>query len=204
MQQASLNLVRAIAQAAKNKLRLLFTLCIVLLALQQSSRAQWSKLEGRFTNYDVRDGLSDRGCNVAVEGKDSFIWIGTNEGLNRFDGEHFKHYFYDENDSSSIIGNIVIDLQAVDSGLWVATTNGLCFYNHYLDNFERFSFDHFAENGKMGHIKNIFPDGTGKLFLGFFKTKVNTGGLLLFDPKTKTANNLPSTFKMKKHICFQH
>lgn len=160
---------------------------LLALAFQHKAAAQWRKLEGRFTNYDVLDGLSDRGCNVAIEGKDQLIWIGTNEGLNRFDGAHFKHYFFDENDPTSISGNIVLDLLPVDSGLWVATTNGLCFYNHYLDQFERFSFDHYSKSGNMAHIKNIFPDGTGKLFLGFFKTKVNAGGLLLFDPKTKTA-----------------
>ncbi len=166
-------------------------LCLMLsafffLAITTKSQAQWQKLEGRFTNYDVLDGLSDRGCNVAIEGNDGFIWIGTNEGLNRFDGEVFKHYFFDQNDTNSLIGNIVIDIEKSDSGLWIGTSNGLCFYNHFQDQFERFDFNHFSESGKMSHIKNIFPNGKGQLFLAFYKSKVSEGGLLLFDPKTKT------------------
>jgi ligand-binding sensor domain-containing protein len=164
---------------------LILCLCFFF-ALSSKTNAQWQKLEGRFTNYDVLDGLSDRGCNVAVEGNDGFIWIGTNEGLNRFDGEVFKHYFYDQNDTNSLIGNIVIDIEKSDSGLWIGTSNGLCFYNHFQDQFERFDFSHFSENGKMSHIKNIFPNGKGQLFLAFYKSKVSEGGLLLFDPKTKT------------------
>lgn len=75
--QRAINRAPVFAHCARKQFGLSLALCAVLLCSVLFSSAQWQKLEGRFANYDVLNGLSDRGCNVAVEGKDSFIWIGS-------------------------------------------------------------------------------------------------------------------------------
>lgn len=60
-----------------------------------------------------------------------FIWVGTEDGLNRYDGYNFHIFSFDPNDSSSIANNVIRALAADDSGnLWIGTSfGGLNKYN---------------------------------------------------------------------------
>ena len=58
-----------------------------------------------------------------------FVWIGTEYGLNKFDGVQFTQYLNKENDATSLLGNIVRELFVDrDQRLWVGCSNGLQYY----------------------------------------------------------------------------
>jgi len=65
-----------------------------------------------------------------------FLWIGTTEGLFRFDGQSVYPYFHSENDSTTIPANKIYKL-FVDrkKNVWICTSDGLCLYNPEYDNF---------------------------------------------------------------------
>ncbi|WP_223295960.1 EAL domain-containing protein [Shewanella sediminis] len=84
--------------------------------------------------YSVPEGLSQSTVTSLVEDEDGYVWIGTLNGLNRFDGKEFKHYFADETSGlpSSFIRSLLIDKKG---NLLVGTDKGLAIYNDKVDNF---------------------------------------------------------------------
>lgn len=96
------------------------------------------------TQQNQINGRGKLSCNLIVDiEQDSygFVWIATQNGLNRFDGWKFVSYFHDEKDSTSLSGNIVRKLLTDKKGrLWVGTNNGLQYYCPYEDSFRSIRF----------------------------------------------------------------
>ncbi|WP_258406089.1 EAL domain-containing protein [Shewanella aegiceratis] len=120
--------------------RLLLSL---LMALTVSSYVSASEIPSnapilKVDHYNVPEGLSQSTVTSIVEDEHGYIWIGTLNGLNRFDGTQFKQYFAEGVDGSlpsSFIRSLYID---DSSRLLVGTDKGLVIYNDDLDNFESF------------------------------------------------------------------
>ena len=89
--------------------------------------------------FTLEDGLSQVSCNDLLLDKTGFIWIATENGLNRFDGKEFKHFKYSVSDSSTISGNYIKKLLVDKAGrIWIGTVgNGLNFYNQEKETFHR-------------------------------------------------------------------
>jgi len=89
--------------------------------------------------WDVEQGLSIGGRNCMLKDKNGFLWIGTNVGLNRFDGNHFTNYFSDKNKSGTIISDLIFGL-IEDSlhNIWIGTQKGLSRYDIRADTFSRY------------------------------------------------------------------
>ena len=92
-----------------------------------------------FENLTVRDGLSDDQCMSISSDGSGFIWIGTNEGLNRFDGYTPKIYRSNPFDSTALSGNKIFDTYTDKNGsLWISTDKSIDKYLHGSDSFKRF------------------------------------------------------------------
>ncbi|MCD8093169.1 MAG: hypothetical protein LUF01_10200 [Bacteroides sp.] len=71
-----------------------------------------------------------------LKDSEGFLWIGTDNGLNRYDGYNFKVYQPKEKDSNSLLSNDIGNLQEDASGnLWIRTDMIYCIYNRDKDNF---------------------------------------------------------------------
>jgi ligand-binding sensor domain-containing protein/signal transduction histidine kinase len=97
----------------------------------------------RFRNYSVDQGLSQPTAQQIVQDKYGFIWIATQDGLNRFDGYSFKVYKHLRGDPWSLADNAIKALVAdPDGSLWIGTqAGGLNRYDPVLDRFEPFAAD---------------------------------------------------------------
>jgi ligand-binding sensor domain-containing protein/signal transduction histidine kinase len=125
------------------KIRALFILSLgffeVCGAFAQSplEKVKFSKIEAALSNPKVSSILQDsRG----------FLWVGTEDGLNRFDGYDVTVYRNDPNDTTSLLKNVILKVFEDSRGiLWVSTSSGgLHVYNREQDNFKRlsqYSFD---------------------------------------------------------------
>src|SRR5579872_1559418 len=82
-----------------------------------------------FTHLTTREGLSSDLATCVQEDRQGFIWIGTANGLNRYDGYRVKQYFHDENNPNSLPGNEIRNMLCDHHGrLWIATSQGAsCF-----------------------------------------------------------------------------
>jgi ligand-binding sensor domain-containing protein/anti-sigma regulatory factor (Ser/Thr protein kinase) len=78
-----------------------------------------------FERITSKDGLSNDQVNCILQDRRGFIWIGTNDGLNRFDGHNFIIFRNRPGDTSSISGNTINDIiEDSDGILWIATGDG--------------------------------------------------------------------------------
>ena len=79
----------------------------------------------RFKRLSVREGLSQSTVNTITQDSSGFLWFGTQDGLNRYDGYSFRVYSSDPSDTSSLSSNYVWKLLAGRHGdLWVGTYSG--------------------------------------------------------------------------------
>ncbi|MDY3206805.1 two-component regulator propeller domain-containing protein, partial [Clostridium baratii] len=96
----------------------------------------------RFTNITVKDGLSQGSVYAILKDKEGYMWFGTNDGLNRFDGYKYEVIKSSDKDENTlhpgIIGSIVED----DYGyLWIGTSSGLSRLNKKTLEVERIGAD---------------------------------------------------------------
>jgi signal transduction histidine kinase/ligand-binding sensor domain-containing protein/AraC-like DNA-binding protein/AmiR/NasT family two-component response regulator len=121
-----------------------------------------------FEKLTIEDGLSDLTVRSIIQDHVGYMWFGTNNGLNRYDGNEIVSYFFDRNDPNSLKGNIIYCLfEDSRNNLWVGTWGGgLSLYNRDLDNFTSFIHDP-SEEGTIGHndIWHIFEDSGGRLWI---------------------------------------
>ncbi len=102
-------------------------LCLPGLARSQSGLPP----DIHFEHYTPLEGLSAAQVRSILQDKLGFIWIGTPDGLNRFDGKQFNIYRHKSDDSNSLTNDIVNALALdVHGRVWVATNKGLCFFDY--------------------------------------------------------------------------
>lgn len=132
--------------------------------------------------YGINDGLPSRNTTVALKDKRGFVWIGTENGLCKFDGYSFKIYVNIAGDSTSLTNNYINAIVEDSHGIfWVATMNGLNRFDPVTEKFERF---YHKENDKTSLSNNkvwsLLIDKTNKLWVG------TDDGFNLYNKKSKT------------------
>jgi ligand-binding sensor domain-containing protein/signal transduction histidine kinase len=79
-----------------------------------------------FDHYLVADGISQSEILNIHQDAEGYIWIGTQNGLNRFDGYTFEKFFYEPSDNHSISNSWIFDFtEDPDGGIWLGTKRGL-------------------------------------------------------------------------------
>lgn len=116
-------------------------------------------------NYQVGDGLSYNSVWSLHFDSKGFLWIGTKDGLNRFDGRDFKVYQRQLDDDSSLGNNFVRDIEETSDGrLLIGTNNGLYLFNRKMDSFVHVVLDMAAANQPV--INSILEDYAGSIWVG--------------------------------------
>lgn len=96
---------------------------IMLLFTDQSIYANTSNLI--FNNINIEKGISQSTIEAIFQDSKGYIWLGTNDGLNRYNGYEFKIYNYEE-DQNSISNNEITDInEDVEGNIWVSTVQGV-------------------------------------------------------------------------------
>lgn len=122
----------------------------------------------RFRNIGVGQGLSQAtGADIAQD-RQGFIWVATQDGLDRFDGYGFRVYKHDRSDPYSLAANNLQDLLVDRAGrLWIGTSSGgLSRYDARLDRFDNFVPDR-ARDGAIGSefVSALAQDRAGALWV---------------------------------------
>lgn len=129
----------------------------------------------------IEDGLPNSYVSAICQDRHGFIWIGTQDGLSRYDGYAFENYEHLPTDTNSLSNNFVTALLEDSEGqLWVGTQNGLNRLRKDRAGFTRFL--HIPDDSTSlanNHIKVIFEDSDRRIWVGN-----NDGTLHLFDRQT--------------------
>jgi len=135
-------------------------------------------------------GLSHNIINDIEQDEKGFIWIATQDGLNRYDGYQFKVYRFDPKDSTSISDNYIKSIYHDNNNhLWISTRYALNLYNPEYDNFKRFQL----KTGDELDITKIAGSAAGGLWISNY-----LGSILYFDDKNNafkgfSPEDLPQT-----------
>ncbi|MFH1942625.1 MAG: two-component regulator propeller domain-containing protein, partial [bacterium] len=134
-----------------------------------------------FHKISIEDGLSQSSVNCILQDRKGFLWFGTQDGLNRYDGYNFKIYKYIPGDPNSPSDNNIISICEDRSGnLWIGTWSGLDRFDPKTERFTHYRYDP-ANPSSVSHnrVNAICEDQSGILWVGTW------GGLDRFDPKTE-------------------
>ncbi len=143
-----------------------------------------------FKHYEVEHGLSNNTVLCSLQDKRGFLWFGTIDGLNRFDGYTFKTFRNDPSDSKSIGNNSVYALyQSEDEILWVGTNKGLYKYNPVDESFV------LIASTLNQRVRTIFADRKGNLWFRLDFSLAN------YNDKTKQLKPFPSLDFPISSIC---
>lgn len=107
-----------------------------------------------FDRYTIKNGLSNDNILSIHKDMEGYVWIGTNFGLNQFDGQVFKQFFHDPDDPTSLCDNKINTIMPVGKNeIWIGTRIGICVYNKAIQKFEKISLP--DENLRSNREKEI-------------------------------------------------
>ena len=90
-----------------------------------------------FEHIDISSGLSQNTVQAIIQDREGFMWFGTKDGLNRYDGRHFKVFRHVPGSAEGLGNNQIRCLEEdCDANIWIGTNAGLYIYNPSCDSFE--------------------------------------------------------------------
>ncbi|MBU2018412.1 MAG: hypothetical protein KJ941_02090, partial [Bacteroidetes bacterium] len=129
----------------------------------------------RFRNYSITNGLSQSVVTTIQQDFTHAIWIGTQDGLNKFDGNKFEVFSSD--DTKGLENEFILcSAKSKDGRIWFGTNNGLTVYNPYKEVFKTYDID----GASPMHVDDIFVDSYGRIWCAS-----STHGVLVFDPSSR-------------------
>ena len=139
----------------------------------------------RVSTLNIDQGLSQNQVLCIYEDSKGLLWIGTQDGLNLYDGYKFKVFRHEPGNTNSLLDYAVNTVCETDTGIfWIGTRAGLSRYDlrsgkfiHYVQNPD--SSNSLVDN----YVWEILKDSEGNLWIG---TK---NGLSQFNPSTKSFTN---------------
>jgi methyl-accepting chemotaxis protein/ligand-binding sensor domain-containing protein len=119
-----------------------------------------------FQHLETAQGLSMNNVNDIIQDQYGFMWFGTEDGLNRFDGYEFRIYRQNEKDPRSLANSFIRALLYDSKNrLWIATRSGLCRYIPEYDNFVQFQSGTDSLHSINSDIQAIFEDSRGRIWI---------------------------------------
>lgn len=169
-------------------LRIKITIAVAFYISFHLHAQPWDPLNPpQFQHISVNDGLSDSHISSIVQDHKGFMWFGTHDGLNRYDGFEFKIFKHDPKDSTSIPSDFIQSLTLLkDSSLWVGTNNGMVGkFDRSSNTFTAYKI-YPADKGPV-YVTDIYEHSNGLLYIG------TTSGLFVFDRKNNRVNEFNFT-----------
>ena len=143
----------------KAQILFLFSIYCFLIGSTPVMKAQTGKF------YSTDKELSNSLINAVYQDRKGFIWIATENGLNKFDGTRFSIYRHNATDSTSLKNNYVRTLFEDSRGnFWIGCINGLQRYDRATDNFHEL-FISRKDGRKNPHITSIIERRNGDLWI---------------------------------------
>jgi ligand-binding sensor domain-containing protein/serine phosphatase RsbU (regulator of sigma subunit) len=149
-----------------------------------------------FENYSIDQGLSHGSVYCVSQDRYGFLWVGTKEGLNRFDGYGFYSFEYSAADKNSISGSSVFSMSfGSNEKLWIATNEGLSVFDPRILQAKRIPYGKTDGTGILGrNCWNLFLSRSKKLWISTDK------GVEFWDPSTSKFGRLLADGIWKKRV----
>lgn len=137
-------------------------------------------IQFHFRHYNIENGISANNISALLQDQKGYIWIGTENGLSRFDGNQFT--FYQKNNplySNFHANSINTIFEANSNELWLGTDNGIFIYNQVKDTFTSFTKQTSDKTSITSWITHIIQDKAGNIWIATHKQ-----GIFLYNAQT--------------------
>lgn len=170
---------------------------VILFALLNATAIYYPQ-SFKFNNLTVEKGLSNNDVNTLIQDRTGFIWFGTEDGLNRYDGYNFKVFRHESDDSNSLADNTIWALMEDSKGfLWIGTKSGKL--NRYDPVTESFTLYQLTPNiESISSIAALFEDRIGNIWIG-----TRTRGVYRLNPDSKEISNWNRNDTIPSNLSFQ-
>lgn len=153
----------------------------------------------RFAHLMLEHGLSNNWVFAILKDDRGFLWFGTQDGLNRYDGRGFKVYRGDPHDESALAASVVrVLFEDSKKRLWIGhgwANTGFALYDRDLDRFARFLPRPDLAGRPAGNaVRAITEDARGRLWLG------TDNGVARFDPETHAIRLFPLAAETRANV----
>lgn len=135
----------------------------------------------KFTRITLDQGLSHLNVNAILQDQNGFMWFGTDDGLNKYDGYNFTVYYHNAEDPNSLSASAIQALYEDGDGfIWIGTwSGGLNKFDPRTEQFTRYQYNEANPTSLSNDIVYvIYEDQTGALWIG------TENGLNKFDRQT--------------------
>jgi signal transduction histidine kinase/ligand-binding sensor domain-containing protein/CheY-like chemotaxis protein/AraC-like DNA-binding protein len=137
----------------------------------------------------IEHGLSNNSVICIYQDHNGFMWFGTYDGLNRYDGYEFKVYRNRVGDSTSLLDNTVYSIQGDKNHiLWIAGRKGLSLFNPVRNSFSTVTYADLKNHSQKigGTVHAVKIDDNSNVLVG-----TESNGLILFSNGTNKGRQLP-------------
>jgi len=162
----------------------------------------------KFKHLTLKDGLSQSSINTIIKDKFGFIWFGTQDGLNKYDGYTFTVFKNRTGDSTSISDNYITAAIADKNGdLWIGTANGLNKLKIEEEIFQRYKSPVDSLQLSDKYISSLLVDENflwvGTWGTGLYKINLISGEVTLYknipgNPNSICGNDIRTIFPDSK------
>ena len=160
-----------------------------------------------FRHYKADDGLIFNTVRSIIQDRNGFIWFGTEDGLNRFDGNAFKEFRINTTNSFSLGSNYISSLFEDSNGnIWIGTDDGVYIYHTYTESFSRFLS---KANGIVisSTINNIVEDKSRNVWLSTYGQGIfsyNLSSAKLEQYKTINEGGVKRSYDLINYVYVDH
>ncbi|MCG1037424.1 hybrid sensor histidine kinase/response regulator transcription factor [Polaribacter sargassicola] len=165
------------------KLYIFFFFCVI----SSVTFGQFNNL--KFENIDTIDGLSSSTCVEIFQDKEGFMWFGTIDGLNKYNGYEFEIFRSVLGNSESISNNRINAIEEDNEGnLWIGTNNGLNFFNKRTNKFSQINLykQLSLSNSSQKNINDLLYDSINNII--WVATNNGAIKIVLGDDNVNTKN----------------
>lgn len=126
---------------------------------------------GQAVPFTQENGVPLHEIRATATGADGFVWLGSTEGLFRFDGQQFKTWRNDPNQANSLISNSVFSILPEKEEIWVATGMGISVLNIRNDTFRHYQINAagkvpIRQEGFGYSVNVLYKDPKGNIWVG--------------------------------------
>ncbi len=151
-----------------------------------------------FKNLSIRNGLLQNTVNAILQDRKGFMWLGTKDGLNRYDGLSFRKFKHDAANPRSIGNSFITSLyEDFNGNIWVGTDAGVYIYYPEKEAFEEFDCQSLEKTRIERSVSMIAGDKQGRVWIA-----VEAQGMFCYDTRQKLLRNYPLSEISSNIKCF--
>ena len=164
--------------------RRFFFVCILFVCFNSLSQSDY-----RFKNYTINDGLSQSAATTIIQDDNYSLWIGTQDGINRFDGKDIEVFEAASKKNPGLESQYIICSEKTSDGkIWFGTDKDLTVYDPNVERFKAYQYENKSIN-----VNSISKSNGSVLWVATEKY-----GVLSFDLRSKKFKPLQGLKKRKK------